>query len=480
MRNIHKICTILVLPKPESPCGVALYSCSVLLRYCAAFLDHTSNETAPAMRIICLLTVLAGTPLTFAFRESTHDFDFHFLPKEFQHPSESTSTSDLHPLPTVKPWTLRDVPISSHELPRPSSSAIPIPSPSTKIASESNRFSDSISGSYWSRTPGFVRSFIAAHAHSHNDYEQRLPLSSALQHGIRSIEVDVYPPKKLSPDSKLLVAHAPWDIDEEKDIDNIYIEPISRYIESSRASIQRKRSRETDFIEEKRVTLLSPFFHRRRCLPQSLESLEIEPIYLLVDIKRDPETVLPMLTKSLGPIAEHVTTFGPGGLHRRAVTVLLSGNLKGVKDKISSYRLPRSRSPSSITRGGGTEHLGQCFFIDGRVPEISKVGVDCSPLVSVDYRLLRLSSWMRMRSRDCHLRKITHRANLAGKRVRVFACGNDENIWDRLLGLGESNGHSKVVDVVSVDDHDKFEKYVLDRLTGKEELGEEKTRFLWN
>ena len=53
-------------------------------------------------------------------------------------------------------------------------------------------------------------------AHSHNDYHQDDPLESALKHGIRSIEVDVFPIE-----NELLVGHSRFDLEKERTIDDM-------------------------------------------------------------------------------------------------------------------------------------------------------------------------------------------------------------------------------------------------------------------
>ena len=54
---------------------------------------------------------------------------------------------------------------------------------------------------------------ILQRGHSHNDYHQKYPLQSALLHGLRSVEVDVFPF-----DGELFVAHTRLELDESKTI----------------------------------------------------------------------------------------------------------------------------------------------------------------------------------------------------------------------------------------------------------------------
>ncbi len=52
--------------------------------------------------------------------------------------------------------------------------------------------------------------------HSHNDYHQENPLDSALQHGLRSVEVDVFPVY-----GELLVAHTRFELLDARNIDDL-------------------------------------------------------------------------------------------------------------------------------------------------------------------------------------------------------------------------------------------------------------------
>lgn len=60
------------------------------------------------------------------------------------------------------------------------------------------------------------REEIVQRGHSHNDYHQKNPLQSALFHGLRSVEVDVFPFG-----GELFVAHTRLELDENKTIQNM-------------------------------------------------------------------------------------------------------------------------------------------------------------------------------------------------------------------------------------------------------------------
>ena len=57
---------------------------------------------------------------------------------------------------------------------------------------------------------------VIRRGHSHNDYHQNNPLKSALLHGLRSVEVDVFPLE-----GELFVAHTRLELDEKKTIQSM-------------------------------------------------------------------------------------------------------------------------------------------------------------------------------------------------------------------------------------------------------------------
>ncbi len=67
---------------------------------------------------------------------------------------------------------------------------------------------------------GFL-SFAQPLIHSHNDYEQPVPLTNALRHKVFSIEADIY----LVGD-RLLVAHNRKELPTAKTLDSLYLQPI--------------------------------------------------------------------------------------------------------------------------------------------------------------------------------------------------------------------------------------------------------------
>lgn len=66
------------------------------------------------------------------------------------------------------------------------------------------------------------------HAHSHNDYQRKRPLISALENGFTSIEADVY-----LHHGKLKVSHLPIGLFAKKTLEQLYLAPLQKLIEQN-------------------------------------------------------------------------------------------------------------------------------------------------------------------------------------------------------------------------------------------------------
>ncbi|GMH84017.1 hypothetical protein TrVE_jg10243 [Triparma verrucosa] len=256
------------------------------------------------------------------------------------------------------------------------------------------------------------------------------PITSALANGLKSLEVDVFP----GPEETCLVAHTKFGLSGERTLTK-YIKPLLKHLDAT--SRQRKavvpRVRKRDSIIK--------FIGRRQAgqIVQAGQQLrrgaKDGPIKLLIDIKRSPSSVLPLLEKNLKPLSKYLTTYDENGdIKEGLVTVLLSGDVGGIK--------------RSLQNG--------IFFLDGRISDISTSKSNTTPLVSVNYRTLIYSSIIRLKSRSKMINEICEKAHDKGKQVRIFGCPNNEKNWDEVLRRG--------VDVISVDEHKKFRKFCARRL----------------
>ena len=165
--------------------------------------------------------------------------------------------------------------------------------------------------------------------HSHNDYLNEIPLLNALNHGFKSIEVDI-----VLHDKTLFVAHHRWLKRKNKVIEKLYLDNLYKiFIDND------------GFIYEKD-----------------------DPLYLLVDIKtsaNETYEVLNKLLKDYKPMLSYVIN---DSVVSGAVTVILSGN----KPRIEYLKKVKERF----------------VFIDGRLSDIGKnIPISLMPLVSIDWDL---------------------------------------------------------------------------------------------
>jgi len=124
-------------------------------------------------------------------------------------------------------------------------------------------------------------------AHAHNDYQHDRPLLDALDHRFGSIEADIH-----LVNDKLYVAHDAKDIQPERTLQSLYLDPLA-------ARIRERRG----FVYEKKKT-----------------------IFLFIDIKTDADSTYAVLRQVLHDYRDMLTSYQDGRRHKKAVTVILSGN----------------------------------------------------------------------------------------------------------------------------------------------------------
>ncbi|GMI49177.1 hypothetical protein TrCOL_g6110 [Triparma columacea] len=324
------------------------------------------------------------------------------------------------------------------------------------------------------------------HGHAHNDYEQEEPLRSALRAGIRSIEVDVFPPTfsrksgfpiRSEAPSRCLVAHTKWGVSNDKDIVDLYVEPLREYLNSlvaGRGDNVRRRYKIVRFLSHLKDARLEGVTNTNGgAMPEG-----VRPVNLLIDIKRSPKTVLPVLLDNLRPLREWMTTYDEkGNVKEGLIKVVLSGDLGAVKGEMERYFVKKEcgRLDCKDEFGGegrmlpNLEGAGKegVFFIDGRVSDLKRgrrggkqVRIEPTtvdeqglsiPCISFNYKGLLYSSIIRGKTRNRRIEEITRKAHSEGKRVRAFALPNSEGAWEDALRNG--------VDIISVDDHQGFREF---------------------
>ncbi|KAJ7151259.1 hypothetical protein C8R46DRAFT_1043411 [Mycena filopes] len=209
--------------------------------------------------------------------------------------------------------------------------------------------------------------------HSHNDYTRAVPLWTALNLSIMSVEADVW-----WQSSQLFVAHTSDSIDKTKTLNSLYLANILGIINGSISSIT----------------------------PISTAN----PLQLLIDFKSDgPSTYAPVLA-ALQPLraAGHLTTYANGKLKQGAVTVVGTGNTPLASVLASS---PRDlffdadiRQLYSTKPGAGLEW-----------------GPEIAPLASVDYGSV---------SSVAQMQELVRNAHDFGIRTRFWDTASSVSTWN--------------------------------------------------
>lgn len=159
--------------------------------------------------------------------------------------------------------------------------------------------------------------------HAHNDYLHARPLLDALRAGFASVEVDVF-----LRDGELLVGHDEWMLRRDRTLRRLYLDRLRERVQQNGGSVH------GDGL----------------------------PFLLLVDIKRDGESVLRALDEVLPEYAPMLTRFLGDQIEPGAVTIVLSGDR------------PRAAVAARPTR---------YVAIDGRIQDLDDgTNVALVPLVS--------------------------------------------------------------------------------------------------
>jgi hypothetical protein len=240
------------------------------------------------------------------------------------------------------------------------------------------------------------------HAHAHNDYRHTRPLLDALEHGFTSVEADVF----LVGD-KLCVAHDRPEIDPERTLRRLYLDPLRARVRARNGRVYAKRTR----------------------------------FLLLVDVKSEAEPTYRRLHEILAEYRDIVTSFGPQGREDRAVLVIVSGN--------RSLELMRSQSV-------------RCAGYDGRLTDLgSDVSADLMPLISD-----RWSSHFRWRgdgpiptAEREKLSDVVQKAHAKGRLVRFWATPDVRSptraaLWHQL--------REAKVDLINTDDLQGLKDFLLE------------------
>lgn len=306
---------------------------------------------------------------------------------------------------------------------------------SSHVATSHARLESRLSSALMVPPGGAIAEDFIRLGHSHNDYHQENPLSSALKHGLNSVEVDVFPRQ-----DKLFVAHTVFELDAGRTIENLYISPILRMLRQSgiaasdpRVTLEGDSRPFPRARRSQRRRFRMPLLGQRcgRTLSPLLDNDE-KALTLLVDFKADAEKSATLLHEAIAPLRPYLSKVDRNGkLHKGRITVIVSGN--------------RPRAESLISKDGD-----RFIFIDGRSHDIySESDTNLVPLVSVPWRRLQVARWVGRGDR--YMRHLSKKAHDQGKLLRIWGAPNSEYLWTRMV--------QNDVDLLSIDDHSKFARF---------------------
>lgn len=237
-------------------------------------------------------------------------------------------------------------------------------------------------------------------AHAHNDYEHEHPLYDALSHGFASVEVDIY-----HAGTELYVGHEPKELEKERTLEFLYLEPLRQILEQNGGKIYAN---------------LSPFV-------------------LLIDIKTDADNTYKALRRVLSKYEAMLTTFEHDREKSGPVLVIVSG------------RRPRLFMQAERKRYAA---------YDGRLEDLrAPAGSEFIPLISDDWE--KNFSWrgegeMPAEEKE-KLQEIASAAHQRGQRIRFWATPDEasparEALWRELVVNG--------VDLIGTDDLAALQKFL--------------------
>jgi glycerophosphoryl diester phosphodiesterase len=228
--------------------------------------------------------------------------------------------------------------------------------------------------------------------HAHNDYEHRDPLTDALAAGFRSVEVDVW-----AVDGELLVAHDREDVDPDRSLSSLYLEPLARRFAADHGRTPARR------------------------------------LQLLVDVKSAPARTLPLLSAELSRYGPMLTRYTGCNAEPGPVSVVVSG--------------PDVHPSAPAT--GSVSYYG--YDVQPERTPYAMPDEAVTPLVSVEW-----DTWfdwegrgrMPVAERD-RLEEMVRTAHDAGSAIRFYDTPDDRgaarrSVWRQLVAAG--------VDYLNTDD----------------------------
>ncbi|MDO3641903.1 hypothetical protein [Mucilaginibacter sp. L3T2-6] len=210
--------------------------------------------------------------------------------------------------------------------------------------------------------------YTPADAHSHNDYKQSVPFYRAYNAGFGSVEADVF-----AVNGQLMVAHEEKEITPGRSLKNMYIDPLVEKLKQDTA---------------------------RR-------------IRLLIEIKNDYATTLPLVIQELKPLSQYFNYTG----HAGRLSVVMTGKVP----------------PGAVMLNYPAWMSFDVDHMDGFTPQqFTKIGL-------LSFPFDRYSKWNgsgELPEKDeARITSLIDSAHNLGKKIRFFAIPDTNTCWKKLIQL---------------------------------------------
>lgn len=243
--------------------------------------------------------------------------------------------------------------------------------------------------------------------YAHNDYWHKRPLLDALENGYTNIEVDIF-----HVGNEFIVAHLFPFFRQGKTLENLYLKPLYEHIVKKNGVVYANYQ---------------------------------QPIILMIDIKMNGDRTYQAMKKLLGKYSPILTSYENGIIVQRQVTIVLSGS--------KPYKSVKSESKRFV-------------FIDEDLKTIAHNGYQnsVSPVASCNYgSLLNWNGYGLMPASEKEkLLSFVNVAHEQGKKVRLWASPEKEEVWRELLACG--------VDLINTDNLVRLRKFLLAYHTPTEKM----------
>lgn len=246
---------------------------------------------------------------------------------------------------------------------------------------------------------GAQQPIILTNAHAHNDYVHKRPLFDALDNGFTSVEADIW-----LVDGKLLVAHERNEVDPNKTLQSLYLDPLRERIKEQGGKVYRN----------------GPIFN------------------LLIELKSPGEEIYPYLRDQLKPYHDLLSIWGPGRPKWRAIQVVITGNV------------PRAMIAADKPRYAACD--GSLHDLDSDVPNTLVPWISASWFGTFHWSFTNAALKPDELPR---LREVVAKAHAHGRKVRFWASPDYPKFWQFLA--------DEHVDLANVDRLPEFQKWMQER-----------------